>query len=227
MAMLNDVMGQLAAGDVFNPLGANMAAFSGGAVPQVAGKIPVPALPQADPMMTIQTLGAGAGNGPLGANGGVPGLPGGPQGAGRPNFGSYIPQGLVQMLMRLQAQNPERLGQLFGRQPGFMDRFGITPETDLANLYTRQMARQDFRGGTDPMAAGTVLTPEQRAGYSGMGGPGNQAIGMAAMRPWPQYAGGGMGNQAPQAGTAPAQGFAPNRPVGMAERKAPGAQNAY
>lgn len=218
MAMLNDVMSQLAAGNVFSPLGNNLAAFAGprpradipalAANPAPAGPMPMPAGFAADPNtpVGVQTLGAPA---PAPGMVGVTNANGAdrPAQAARPQFGSYIPQGLVQMLMRMQTQNPDRLAQLFGRQPGFVDRFGLTPETDFGNLYTRNMARQDWRGGTDPLAAGTVLTPEQRAGYPTRGGMGN----------WPDYSG-GAGNQAPaQPG---GQGF--NRPVGMAERKAPG-----
>lgn len=210
MAILNDVMGQLAAGNVFSPLGNNLAAFAEprprANIPALAAN-PAPAGPMPMPPVGVQTLGA-----PVPAPGmvGVTNAEaaGQPMQAARPQFGSYIPQGLAQMLMRMQAQNPDRLTQLFGRQPGFADRFGLTPETDFGNLYTRQMARSDWRGGTDPMAAGTVLTPEQRAGYPTRGGMGN----------WPDYSG-AVGNQAPaQPGS---QGF--NRPVGMAERKAPGA----
>lgn len=123
---------------------------------------------------------------------------------GRPQFGNYIPQGLVQMLMRLQQNNPQMFSGFFDRP--MASRFGLTPETDLANLYTRQMARQDFRGGTQPMMPGTILSPDQRAAYP-------------AMRPWPDYAGGGMGNNAP-AQPGGGQGF--QKPMGMAERQAPG-----
>lgn len=220
MAMLNDVMSQLAAGNVFSPLGNNLSAFAGprpradipalAANPAPAGPMPMPASFAADANapIGIQTLGA-----PTPAPGMV-GITnaqyGRPEQAPRPQFGSYIPQGLVNMLMRLQQNNPDRFAGMFDR--GFAQRFGLTPETDLANLYTRNMARQDWRGGTDPLAAGTVLTPEQRTAYP-------------AMKQWPQYAGGGMGNQAPAQPGAQGQGFAPdlNRPVGMAaERKAPG-----
>lgn len=218
MAILNDVMGQLAAGNVFSPLGNNLAAFAGprpradipalAANPAPAGPMPLP--PQAgfaadaNAPVGIQTLGAPAP---------APGMVGITNALedreqarpDRPQFGSYIPQGLVQMLMRMQTQNPDRFAALLGRP--FAERFGLTPETDLANLYTRQMARQDWRGGTDPLAAGTILTPEQRAGYPTRGGMGN----------WPDYSG-GAGNQAP----AQPGGQSFNRPVGMAERKAPG-----
>jgi len=203
--MLNDIMSKLQGGDVFNPLGSNLAAFADRApavMPQLAATSGLVADPNTPP--GVQTMGAPAPVDPRMGGGQGPGQ-------ARPNFGSYIPQGLVQMLMRMQAQRPEIFANMIGG--GMGQRFGLTPETDLANLYTRNMARQDYRSGTDPMAAGSILTPEQRAGYP------TRPMGMAnaaGLAPMPDFTG-GVGNQAPNA-----QGNI-QRPMGMAERKAPSA----
>lgn len=158
------------------------------------------AAPQGD---LIRTMAGPAASGPMpvdGAGGGMHGQ--------RGLFRNYIPDGLVRMLIAAQAQRPDFFANLMQRprMERRFDQFGLTPETDFANLYTRSMARGDMQAGNPMLTPGTILTPDQRAAYP-------------ALAPWPQYAGGGMGNNAPAQGGG--HGPKAQRPIGLAERTAP------
>lgn len=132
------------------------------------------------------------GNGAMAAATGMPA--GGPM--ARPDFSSMIPQGLLQALIRMQAQRPELFAQRL--QSPMAQRFGITPETDLASMTTRQDARQDWR---------------QQMGRGGFGGGGNFAP---------------MGMAPPAQGFAPPNrdaAFAAQSQIGMADPTAGKAKN--
>lgn len=122
------------------------------------------------------------------------GMPtGGPM--ARPNFSQFIPQGLLQALIRMQAQRPEMFAQMLQRP--MAQRFGITPETNLAGMQTRQDARQDWRA---------------QQGRGGFGGNDFAPIGMAQ----PAQGGGGMGFAPPNRDAQ----FAAQSQIGMDSGKA-------
>lgn len=140
-----------------------------------------------------------------------------PLAAPKPNYGSYLPGGLLRMLLAAQQRRPEMFADLMANPNRRMQMFGLGGEgfdpASLANMYTRQMARYDYRHNNPVLAAGSVLTPEQLAAYPQRFSP------MAQM---PNYTG-GVGNQAPAQPT----GDFGNRnkvakPIGMAERQSPG-----
>lgn len=81
----------------------------------------------------------------------------------RPDFSSYIPQGLAMALSRLASTG--MLDHILGNSQGFtnmLSRFGLTPDQvqaqgfDPSQLYTRQMARADYRAGNTPAAPGMI-----------------------------------------------------------------------
>lgn len=120
-----------------------------------------------------------------------------PGGQGRPDFRQFIPPGLATMLSQMAAQG--RLADILQRS-GLVSRlnqFGLTPDQiqapgfDPSQLYTRQMAKQDFKAGNPLQAPGMVP-----AGYvAPTGGPGNHPalgggpVGLATPAPLPPTAG--------------------------------------
>lgn len=105
--------------------------------------------------------------------------------AAHPNFGAYIPQGLAMMLSRLAGNG--MLDNILNRG-GFdhlLGRFGLTPDQigapgfDPSQLYTRQMARADYRAGNTPAAPGMV--PNGWTAPIGF----HQPIGMGGGQPQP------------------------------------------
>lgn len=146
--------------------------------------------------------------------------PGGEGGLGnRPQFGQYVPEGILRMLQRLMTSNPQVLEQMLGRE-GFanlLGRWGITPEMiqaegfDPMSIYSRQDARQDWRSGGTVQAPGYIIpaaapaaaapaaapidpvTAAQTSGLGGGGGTPQQTM-PALKQPMPVPPGGGMGS---------------------------------
>lgn len=132
--------------------------------------------------------------------------------AERPDFSQYVPQALVKMLLRF-AGDP-RLQQLLAKPR--IQGFGLTPEqlADPSGLYTKQMAKHDWRRGNEVLAPGSAVP----AGYDterrfrgnehsmGMGQPIDPVVAAQTT---------GLGRSRPTTGGSGAGASATTRTIGM------------